>query len=91
MKTINKHHTLSYISGMKYKISDKLDREEYLVTLDLYLDYKMIIQNMFKEKDPLVLDVYNFLKQRSQYNKSVIRSLASYRIDMPIINTLIRN
>ena len=79
MKTINKHHTLSYISGMKYKISDKWDREEYLVTLDLYFrlqknDYS---KNMFKEKDPLVLDVYNFLKQRSQYNKSVIRSLAS--------------
>ena len=61
------------------KISNKWDREEYLVTLDLYFrlqknDYS---KNMFKEKDPLVLGVYNFLKQRSQYNKTVIRSIAS--------------
>ena len=80
MKTINKHHTLSYLSNNNNnKISNKWDREEYLVTLDLYFrlqkdDYS---KNMFKEKDPLVLGVYNFLKQRSQYNKTVIRSIAS--------------
>ena len=33
MKTINKHHTLSYISGINYKISDKWDREEYKILI----------------------------------------------------------
>ena len=83
LKIVNRHHTLSYISDGSPKISDKWDREEYILTLDLYftLQKKDRTKSAFKKNDPIVLEVYEFLKLRSKFNKTTIRNLSalSYR------------
>lgn len=78
-KKIEKFHSLTFMSNQGEKFTKKWDREEYLVTLDLYFDLqkKDRTKSNFKDNDPKVLDVYEFLKKRSQINKSSIRTIDS--------------
>lgn len=76
-KKIEKLHSLTFISNQSEKLTKKWDREEYLITLNLYfeLQKKDRTKSNFKDNDPKVLDVYEFLKRRSQLNKSSIRTI----------------
>lgn len=78
-RKIDKLHSLTFVSNADNKLSKKWDREEYLVTLNLYFDLQKNdrTKSKFSDNDPKVVEVLKFLKKRSQINKTSFRSISS--------------
>jgi len=79
---IYKYESLNFISDNSSLNQSKWDREEFIITLELYFKLQKNQRNKsnFRKDQSLELEAFELLKKRSKTNKSVVRTINSLEL-----------